>query len=217
MLSKTSKLDGIKSWSLQAVDTCPARFRFVDGKATDQLAAACAGCYATAGNYRFKNVKAVRERNADDWQSVDWSDRMVDALSGEEYFRWLDSGDIYSIELASKVLDVMRRTPTVKHWIPTRMGHFAKFKTVLADMAALPNVVVRHSVDSDERGLLGSNESIVFDPTQVLPAGVKACEAYQNDGKCNGCRACWSKAVPTVGYPVHGQKKGRIIQLLKVA
>lgn len=51
-LSKTSKLDGIKSWSLEALVTCPASV-----KAGGELVDACKGCYATTGNYRFPNVK----------------------------------------------------------------------------------------------------------------------------------------------------------------
>ena len=52
-LSVTTKLDGIKSWSLQALETCPGSIG-VDGELVD----ACKGCYATTGNYRFANVKA---------------------------------------------------------------------------------------------------------------------------------------------------------------
>ena len=47
-VSRTSKLDGIMSWSLPAGRSCP-------GAAT---ASVCAGCYAKTGNYRFANVNA---------------------------------------------------------------------------------------------------------------------------------------------------------------
>jgi hypothetical protein len=43
-LSKTSKLDGILSWSLQALDTCPG-----SKDSTGNLVPACQGCYATTG------------------------------------------------------------------------------------------------------------------------------------------------------------------------
>jgi hypothetical protein len=52
-LSVTSKLDGIRSWSLQALETCPGSVN-ADGS----LVPACSGCYATTGNYNFANVKA---------------------------------------------------------------------------------------------------------------------------------------------------------------
>jgi hypothetical protein len=62
-LSITSKLNGIRSWSLQALDTCPGSVSD-NGKLVD----ACDGCYATQGNYRYPNVKAPREHNKQDWQ-----------------------------------------------------------------------------------------------------------------------------------------------------
>ena len=55
-LSKTSKLDGIKSWSLQAIETCAGSI----DPATGGLVPACQGCYAVGGNYVFPNVKAPR-------------------------------------------------------------------------------------------------------------------------------------------------------------
>ncbi len=105
-ISKTSKLDGIKSWSLQALDTCPGSLNG-DGSLVD----ACSGCYATTGNYRFPNVKAPRLHNRQDWERLEWVDDMVKALDNERFFRWFDSGDLYALGLAEKVLEVMKRTP----------------------------------------------------------------------------------------------------------
>ena len=53
-LSKTSKLDGILSWSLQALETCQGS---VNGDGT--LVDACKGCYATTGNYNYNMVNHV--------------------------------------------------------------------------------------------------------------------------------------------------------------
>jgi len=92
-LSKTSKLDGIMSWSLQALDTCPA-----SRDSNGELVPACRGCYATTGNYRFKNVKAPREFNREDWQRAGWVSDMTAALDSSRYFRWFDSGDMYALE-----------------------------------------------------------------------------------------------------------------------
>ena len=71
-LSKTSKLDGILSWSLQALDTCPGS-RSDDGG----LVPACQGCYATTGNYRFANVKKPRLENREDWVRDDGNAQIV--------------------------------------------------------------------------------------------------------------------------------------------
>ena len=133
-ISVTSKLDGIRSWSLQALDTCPG------SKASDgSLVDACSGCYATTGNYVFDNVKAPRLHNREDWQRDAWVSDMVKALDSDRYFRWFDSGDVYALELAEKILEVMTLTPWVKHWMPTRMFKFAKFRPIIAKMQALPN------------------------------------------------------------------------------
>ena len=74
-LSITSKLDGIRSWSLNALDTCPGSI-----ESPGVLVDACKGCYATTGNYRFPNVKAPRNHNKLDWQRMNWVDDMVQAL-----------------------------------------------------------------------------------------------------------------------------------------
>ena len=121
-ISVTSKLDGIRSWSLQAIDTCPGSI-----ESPGVLVDACKGCYATTGFYVMDSVKAPRLHNREDWQRLDWCDDMVFELARDEYFRWLDSGDLYSLALAEKVLEIMIRTPWCKHWLPTRMHKFQNF------------------------------------------------------------------------------------------
>lgn len=211
-LSVTSKLDGIKSWSLQAIDTCPGSM----GK-DGELVAACQGCYATTGNYRFPNVKAPREFNREDWKRKEWVPDMVQALTNDRFFRWFDSGDMYDLRLASKILAVMAQTPHVSHWLPTRMGKFAKFRPVLASMKALPNVMVRFSSDSINGGYIDGIHGSTIVPTVEAAVGIHACMAYDHGGKCNGCRACWSKDVPTVAYVAHGVKMQKVIRLALAA
>jgi len=212
-ISVTSKLDGIRSWSLQALDTCPGSI-----SSPGVLVDACKGCYATTGNYRYPNVKAPRISNQSDWQRMGWVSDMVEALQNDRYFRWFDSGDMYTLGLAEKMLEVMRMTPWCKHWLPTRMHKFPKFALVLQNMAALKNVSVRFSSDSVNgeftKGLHGS--VIIADSTQTTKA-MTLCKAYENLGKCNGCRACWDKKVKVIAYPAHGQKMQKVIQILKAA
>lgn len=195
------------SWSLQAIDTCPGSS---DGNGG--LVEACQGCYATTGNYRFPNVKAPREFNREDWKRDTWVSDMIEALGNSRYFRWFDSGDMYDTKLADKIYRVMLSTPEVKHWLPTRMHKFAKFKTVLEAMQLLPNVVVRFSSDSVTGGLIdGLNTSTIFSDT--LPDGAIECKAYQHDGKCNGCRACYDKTVSVIAYKAHGVKMAKVIKI----
>lgn len=207
-LSITSKLDGIRSWSLQARDTCPGSIE------NGELVPACQGCYAVGGNYRFANVKGPREANRLDWQRLEWVDDMVKALDADRYFRWFDSGDMYALPLAEKILEIMQRTPWVKHWLPTRMHKFPKFRRVFEQMKALPNVSVRFSSDSVSGEYLpGLHGSVIVPTVDAVPNGATLCRAYDNDGKCNGCRACYDKAVDVIAYPAHGKAMAKVIRL----
>lgn len=212
-LSKASKMP-CRSWSLQALVTCPA-----SKDANGELVPACAGCYATTGNYNFPNVKAPREHNQDDWKRSDWVEDMVQELDADRYFRWFDSGDLYDIRLARKVLEVMKRTPWCKHWLPTRMHKFSKFVPVLAEMESLPNVVVRRSSDSITGEVIeGATTSTIVPTLEDTPQNATACLAYERDGKCGSCRACWNKETQVIAYIAHGKKMERnLIKLRMVA
>lgn len=210
-LSKTGKLDGILSWSLQARDTCPGSIG-----ANGELVAACKGCYATAGNYHYASVKAPREHNRGDWQRDTWVSDMVAALDNSRYFRWFDSGDVYALGLAEKIYQVMQQTPHVSHWLPTRMAKFPKFKKILAAMQALPNVMVRFSSDSVmgeyTKGLHGST---IVPTADDAPSESFICGAYERDGKCKGCRACYDKNVPLIAYVAHGRSMAKVVRIYK--
>jgi hypothetical protein len=211
-ISVTSKLDGIRSWSLQAIDTCPGSI-----KAPGELVDACKGCYATTGNYNYPNVKAPRLHNRTDWERLSWVDDMVAELNNDRYFRWFDSGDVYHVALAEKILEVMTRTPWVKHWLPTRMHKFPKFRHVLESMQALDNVMVRFSSDSVTGEYIDGLHGSVIGPsadTYADHAGSSLCRAYEHGGKCSGCRACWDKNVPLICYPAHGVKMHKVIRIM---
>lgn len=212
-ISVTSKLDNIRSWSLQALETCPGSIA-----SPGVLVDACKGCYATTGNYNFANVKAPRAHNKQDWQRMAWCDDMVAEMQKDTHWRWFDSGDMYTLALAEKILEVMQRTPWVKHWLPTRMYKFPKFRQVLADMQALPNVCVRFSSDSiTGEYIKGLHGSVIIPTADQATKGMTVCRAYENDGKCNGCRACYDKKVKVIAYPAHGRKMQKVIMLKKVA
>lgn len=211
-LSTTSKL-GTKSWSLQALETCPGSVG-ADG----ELVPACSGCYATAGTYHFKGTKAVRAFNKEDWQRDAWANDMVAALSKDSHFRWFDSGDVYALELAKKMLYIMENTPNTKHWLPTRMYKFDKFKSVLEKMQALPNVMVRYSSDNiDGTYTDGVHGSTILPEATMADANTHVCTAPSNDGKCGACRACYDKSVAVIGYIAHGVKMKKVIRIHKEA
>jgi len=206
-LSKTSKL-GTYSWSLIARDTCPGSIDSQGG-----LVPACRGCYAVGGNYRFANVKKPREHNRADWQRDGWVQDMVEAIQHERYFRWFDSGDMYSLGLARKILEVMQQTPDTRHWLPTRMHKFQKFHGVLFEMEALPNVRVRRSSDSVTGEFDAAvHGSVIY--SQEAPQGTYACPAYKQEGQCKSCRACYSKDVSVIAYQAHGKTMAKVVRLI---
>ena len=212
-ISVTSKLDNIRSWSLQALETCPGSI-----SSPGVLVDACKGCYATTGFYLMKPTKAPRAHNKQDWQRISWVDDMVAEMQRDIYWRWFDSGDMYNLALAEKILEVMQRTPWVKHWLPTRMHKFPKFRQVLADMQALPNVCVRFSSDSVQGEYIkGLHGSVIIPTSDDVKKGMTLCRAYENNGKCSGCRACYDKKVKVIAYPAHGRKMQKVIMLQKVA
>ena len=147
-----------------------------------------------------------------------WSDDMVTELKNDRYFRWFDSGDMYTLALAEKILEVMKRTPWVNHWLPTRMHKFPKFRIVLSEMQALKNVSVRFSSDSVTgeytKGLHGS---VIIPTPDDIKRGMKLCGAYDNNGACGDCRACYDKKVKVIAYPAHGRKMNKVIMMKRAA
>jgi len=196
-LSNPSKMPG-KSWSLQAGDTCPGK------KVEGELDPVCGDCYAQRGRYEFANVVDLRAHNREDWQKDGWVEAMTKLIGKRKYFRWFDSGDVYSLALAEKIFAVMAATPNTRHWLPTRMGRFAKFAPILEKMDSLPNAVVRHSAFGYDT-LPNGTGSMVY-TSQSAPDGVHACQAYMTaSGTCRkaGCFACWDKDTKIIGYPAH--------------
>lgn len=210
-LSKTSKL-GTYSWSLQAVETCPGAI-LSEGVLVD----ACKGCYARSGSYRYPNVIAPRVFNREDWKRDGWVPDMTEALCNEAYFRWLDSGDMYSVALAWKMYAVMVAVPSCRFWLPTRMYKFPKFSEVIAAMQALPNVVVRFSSDSVTGGTInGTTTSTIVPTADGAPVGAFVCDAYSRGGKCATCRKCYDKETQVIAYPAHGTSMAKVIRLALV-
>jgi len=210
--SKASKMP-CRSWSLPALDTCPASKEWNEDAKKMVLVDACGGCYATTGNYiRFPNVKNPRIHNKKDWKRANWVADMVESINlNDKYFRWFDSGDMYELRLAKKILEVMKLTPATEHWLPTRQHKYPKFHPTIDAMNALPNVIVRLSSDSIMGGIIAGNytSTIIPDPTYTTPE-MTLCKAYENKAKCGACRKCWDKYIKVIAYPSHGEKMDRL-------
>lgn len=224
VLSFTSAMS-CYSFSLPAAVTCPGA---VYASSDDGRPAICAGCYAQLGLY---NIDVVRDSQALRlaWvQELLRSDPMrlenelahaIDdvASRGTTYFRWFDSGDVFSRAMAGVIYRVMQRTPQVKHWLPTRTWHLDRILPYLRLMHRLPHVTVRPSaLHFDDSGPLipglGRGTTAVLEgsrtpryhrlcPKTTAPHGpdepVPSCESV-------GCRKCW-KNTARVAFLVHGR------------
>ena len=96
-----------------------------------------------------------------------------------------------------------------------RMHKFAKFTSVISDMQALPNVIVRLSSDSIHGEVIeGETTSTIIPTPEHATGAMTVCEAYTRAGKCGTCRACWDKDTKVVAYPAHGRS---MIKLLNIA
>ena len=202
LLSKASKMPG-KSWSLQAGDTCPGSINPL----TKEVIEVCADCYAKSGFYRMDNVKAPRLSNRKDWKRPEWADDMVQALDNERWFRWFDSGDIYTAALAQKIHEVARRTPWCNHWIPSKSYNIPKIRYWLDRLRELPNVSVRFSSPSTHGEYSSEHGSVVVQNVTDTIQNGKMCDAYTRGGKCGPCRACWDSSINLIVYPLHTAKK----------
>jgi hypothetical protein len=94
------------------------------------------------------------------------------------------------------------------------MYKFPKFRQVLAEMQALPNVSVRFSSDSiTGQYTKGLHGSVIVPTAADIKRGMTLCRAYENEGKCNGCRACYDKKVKVIAYPAHGKQMQKVIKI----
>jgi len=201
-LSNTAKMQitgkRTRSWSLEAGVTCPG----------SHTAEVCKGCYAKKGMYRFPVVKGTRQSNRIDYKTPDWVARMVKELTKLDYMRWFDSGDLESTALATKIEEVIKLTPNVTHWLPTRSDKIKSIKTVVDRIKTLPNVAVRLSADNIGLTKLertGVN-SYVIRPEDIPKAellGITVCPVTTDANKksCGDCTLCYTDA--SVAYLVH--------------
>lgn len=178
----------------------PASACSVGSKLVSVPDSVCFGCYALKGNYRFSNVKSAMQRRLDGITHDHWVDAMVFLIddTGDDYFRWHDSGDIQSLQHLDRICQVARRTPSVRHWIPTR--EYALVKEYRQSHEIPKNLVIRlsaHMVDGEPPSGYGLPTST------VTRTGQRTCPAPDQGNKCRDCRACWNPNVANVAYSYH--------------
>lgn len=169
----------------------------------------CSKCYALRGHYSSASVMTAHERRLLALAHPLWPDAMaflIHAYARNTFFRWFDSGDLQSAAHLDMILWVVKRTPSVSHWLPTR-----EVSIVRPQRSAIPsNLTVRVSADmigEAARGALGLPTSTVHrEPGAPVRARSTRrndsieCLAYTRGHRCGPCRACWSPRVRNVSY-----------------
>lgn len=191
-LSATSKMP-CKSYNL------PAQECRVGSKLRKKKGTVCSNCYALKGRYLFPNVKNALYRRLDTIRSKDWVDNMVTAINSPEYFRWHDSGDIQDAAHLDNIVEVAKRTPDTKHWLPTREYDVIRnYKRPIPD-----NLIIRVSAPSVDGPVPQGFKHTSTVHARTIPTNSHVCPAPQQGNECGDCRACWDGSVKNVSYKEH--------------
>ncbi len=170
----------------------------------DVVGSVCEGCYALKGHYRMyaKTIMPALYRRLESLKKPYWVDAMVFLIDNKEksgYFRWHDSGDLQSKSHLDLIVQVAKRTPNVKHWLPTR--EYA----IINSYGKLPeNLIVRRSAHmvngKPPKGGLPTSTVHTKDNADYIGT---ECKAYTQGGKCKDCRLCWDVPNTNISYLKH--------------
>lgn len=209
-LSTTSKMPGA-SYGIPA-SACKA-----GSKMAKILGTVCSGCYAlNRGNYTYPNVQKAQKFRLNSIDNPSWVDAMVTLIGiqtlidGEPYFRWHDSGDIQSVEHLEKIVEIAKRLPKVKFWLPTKEAQFLN-KYVNKHGKAWPeNLTIRWSATKIDQKISPKMAEKYGVNTSSVVSGdkIESCEVNRNKKRfgakvCGDCRKCWDKNVKDVSYRKH--------------
>ncbi len=217
-LSDPSKMPG-KSYSLPT-HACQtgSTLREIEGSV-------CSKCYAdNRGNYRFDNVKSALEKRLASITHENWAEAMVQLIMGEEWFRWLDSGDIQSVEMFGKLTEIAEALPETNFWLPTKeRGMIQKWGSADTSASWPTNLNVRWSMPmidqlpnlnvTSKTGKLPDLRYSAVSTKLKVKADLRTlnlrdekyfvCEAHTRHNQCGYCRACWDTSIPVIVYPYH--------------
>lgn len=189
-LSKPGKMPGF-SYGI------PAKECKTGSKLAKIKGSVCYNCYALKGMYRFKNVQAAQYNRLKSINKPGWVNAMAAQINSKKvkYFRWHDSGDVQDLKHLLKIFRVCKKTPDVKHWMPTREAWTKNYLHRAPD-----NLTIRFSgqmVDASPVKSWPNTSTVTTNPE------LATCPAPKQGNKCLDCRACWDKSVKNIAYYEH--------------
>ena len=208
-LSKPSKMPWY-SWST------PAEKCITGSKLRQVENSTCSSCYALKGCYVFPVVQEALERRFSAIDHPKFEEAFTLVLSTlykrgrktylqdgksvkENRFRWHDSGDIQSVKHLVAINNIAKNTPFLDHWLPTREAGFVKEFLDNGNKLA-PNLTLRISATMIGQNYKKRPMDLPYSTVDVPE--LQQCVAYQQEGKCLDCRACWDQD-KDINYPLH--------------
>ena len=157
------------------------------------------------GRYVFDNVLNAMEKRFKSLFNTEWVEAIVFLIQKKEksgYFRWHDSGDLQGEWHLNKIVNVAKRLPQIKFWLPTR--EISTISEWIAKGNVIPeNLTIRLSAFM----LDGQPPIAAANRLGLCVSGASAtdynCPASKQDGLCGDCRNCWNKNVFQVNYKKH--------------
>jgi len=185
------------------------------GKLHEIKGTVCEHCYARKGRYIFNSCQKCLNARMDKIKNEPyWADAMIYIINHKKIkgklidkFRWHDSGDLQSMEHFRKIIEIARKTPKVKHWLPTKevklMQAFIKTGEKLPS-----NLNVRVSgfmVNGKPIKLKGMTTSVVITKDMLGKTPGFDCPVYaesDHGSKCGSCDMCY-KSKRRINYIEH--------------
>jgi len=108
----------------------------------------CHGCYARRGNYMYASTRNAMRGRLEQLSDPRWIEAISYLINKRNQpkgqFRWFDSGDLQNHEHLLKILEVVKHTPQVKHWLPTQ-EHELITEHILGGWDIPENITIRLS------------------------------------------------------------------------
>ena len=140
---------------------------------------------------------AALERRFQSLTHPQWIEAMAVLIKGKKFFRWHDSGDIQSVDHLKKIFQICDLTPDTMHWLPTQERQFLP----LPGSTIPKNLIIRLS--NAKNDTKPGNAWTHWSTVVTKPRPGRICPAPKQGNQCRSCRACWSKDVREVQYPIH--------------